>query len=191
SGRVLIPGLFDAHVHLSGMSWEQRVPQLKRFLDEGITTVWDVAGDVRQTSDLARAELAGEIESPAIEYAALMAGPAFFTDPRVVASSLGFVAGQAPWAASVTADTDVVRVVAAARGAGASAIKLYAALDAAAVNRIADEARRQQMRLIAHATVFPAKPSDLVNAGVNVLAHAAYLVWEGSPPTAEYTQRAK
>jgi len=32
SGRVLIPGLFDAHVHLSGMPWDQRVPQLKRVL---------------------------------------------------------------------------------------------------------------------------------------------------------------
>jgi len=120
-----------------------------------------------------------------------MAGPAFFTDPRVVASSLGFAAGQAPWAASITAETDIVRAVGAARGAGASAIKLYAALDAAAVSRIADEARRQNVRLVAHATVFPAKPSDLVAAGVNVLAHAAYLVWEGSPPTPDYTQRAK
>ena len=38
--------------------------------------------------------------------------------------------------------------------------------------------------------MFPAKPSDLVAAGVTMLAHAAYLVWEGSPPTADFTKRA-
>lgn len=190
-GRYAIPGLFDAHVHLSGAPWEERINQLRRALAGGITSVYDVAGDVRETSDLARAELAGEIDSPAIDYAALMAGPAFFTDPRVVASSLGFAVGQAPWALSVGPDTDLARAVAAVRGSGASAIKLYAALDAATVKRIADEAHRQHVRLVAHATVFPARPSDLVAAGVNMLAHAAYLVWEGSPPTTDFPSRAK
>lgn len=190
-GRYAIPGLFDAHVHLSGAPWEERINQLRRALAGGITSVYDVAGDVRETSDLARAELAGEIDSPAIDYAALMAGPAFFTDPRVVASSLGFAVGQAPWALSAGPDTDLARAVAAARGSGASAIKLYAALDAATVKRIADEAHRQHVRLVAHATVFPARPSDLVAAGVDMLAHAAYLVWEGSPPTTDFPSRAK
>lgn len=191
TGRYAIPGLFDAHVHLSGPPWRERVDELERVLEGGVTSVYDVAGDVRETADLARAELAGDIESPGIDYTALMAGPAFFTDPRVVASSLGFVAGQAPWALSVTADTDLVRAVAAARGSGASGIKLYAALDAAAVKRIAAEAKRQQLKLVAHAAVFPAKPSDLVAAGVDMLAHAAYLVWEGSPPSTDFTARAK
>jgi hypothetical protein len=44
---------------------------------------------------------------------------------------------------------------------------------------------------VAHGTVFPAKPSDLVAAGVNMLAHAAYLVWEGSPPSSEFQKRAR
>jgi hypothetical protein len=46
------------------------------------------------------------------------------------------------------------------------------------------------VRLIAHATVFPAKPGDLVAAGVKMLAHAAYLVWEGMPPTPDFPKRA-
>lgn len=44
------------------------------------------------------------------------------------------------------------------------AIKLYAALDASDVQRIGEEAKRQNIRLVAHSTVFPAKPSDLVTA---------------------------
>jgi len=81
--------------------------------------------------------------------------------------------------------------VAEARGAGATSIKLYAALDADTVRRIGDEAKRQAVRLIAHSTVFPARPGDLVAAGVTYLAHSAYLVWEGSPRSPEFPKRAR
>lgn len=189
-GLFLMPGLTDAHVHLSGMPWAERAEQLRRVLRGGVTMVYDVASDLRNTSDLSRAALVNEIESPAIYYAALFAGPPFFTDPRVVATSRGYKPGEAPWNRVIDADTDLVRAVAEARGAGATSIKLYAALDAPTVRRIGDEAKRQNVRLIAHATVFPAKPSDLVAAGVKMLAHTAYLAWEGSPPTPDFPKRA-
>lgn len=190
-GLFAMPGLIDAHVHLSGMRWEARAEQLRRVLSGGVTSLFDVAGDVRTSSDLARAAAAGEIEAPSITYVALMAGPAFFTDPRVVATSLGYKPGDAPWNRAVTPETNLTTAIAAAGGGGATAIKLYAALDGPTVKRIGDEAKRQQMRLIAHSTVFPAKPSDLVAAGVKMLAHTAYLVWEGSPPTPDFPKRAR
>jgi imidazolonepropionase-like amidohydrolase len=190
-GLFALPGLTDAHVHLSGMPWAERAEQLKRVLRGGVTAVYDVASDLRNTSDLSRAALVGELDSPTIYYAALFAGPAFFTDPRVVSTSRGYRPGDAPWNREIKADTDLVRAVAEARGAGATSIKLYAALDAETVRRIGDEAKRQNVRLIAHATVFPAKPSDLVAAGVKMLAHTAYLVWEGVPPSPDFPQRAR
>ena len=106
-GLFAIPGLIDAHVHLSGMPWAQRAEQLERVLRGGVTTVFDMAGDVRDTSHLSRAALTGEILSPGIEYVSLMAGPAFFTDPRVIASSRGYTPGEAPWNRAITADTDL------------------------------------------------------------------------------------
>ncbi len=190
-GLFALPGLTDAHVHLSGMPWAERAEQLRRVLQGGVTTVYDVASDLRNTSDLSRAALTGEISSPSIYYAALFAGPEFFTDPRVVSTSRGYRAGDAPWNREIRPDTDLVRAIAEARGAGATSIKLYAALDAATVARIGDEATRQHVRLIAHATVFPAKPSDLVNAGVKMLAHSAYLVWEGTPANPDFPKRAR
>jgi imidazolonepropionase-like amidohydrolase len=190
-GLFLLPGLTDAHVHLSGMPWAERAAQLKRVLQGGVTALYDVASDLRNTSDLSRAALVGEIESPSIYYAALFAGPAFFTDPRVVATSRGYRPGDAPWNREIAADTDLVRAVAEAKGAGANSIKLYASLDGPAVRRIGEEAKRQNVRLIAHSTVFPAKPSDLVAAGVKYLAHAAYLVWEGMPPSSDFSKRAR
>ena len=190
-GLFLLPGLTDAHVHLSGMPWLERAEQLKRVLRGGVTMVYDVASDLRSTSDLSRASLVGEIEAPTIHYAALFAGPRFFTDPRVVATSQGYTPGAAPWNRAIDANTDLVRAVAEARGAGATSIKLYAALDGPTVRRIGDEARRQNVRLIAHSTVFPAKPSDLVAAGVKMLAHTAYLAWEGAPPSPDFPKRAR
>jgi len=190
-GLFAMPGLTDAHVHLSGMPWAERAEQLRRVLRGGVTTVYDVASDLRNTSDLSRAALTGEIESPAIYYAALFAGPAFFTDPRVVSTSRGYRPGDAPWNREITGDTDLVRAVAEARGAGATSIKLYAALDVATVRRIGEEAKRQNVRLIAHATVFPARPGDLIAAGVKMLAHTAYLVWEGTPPSPDFPRRAR
>jgi imidazolonepropionase-like amidohydrolase len=190
AGKFAIPGLFDAHVHITGGTHAAAVEELERALAGGVTSVWDMAGDARMAAELARESAAGEIRSPTIYYVALMAGPPFFTDPRVLSASRGFEPGAAPWAQAVTGSTDFPRGVAAARGTGATAIKLYAALDADVARKIIAEARAQGLRTVAHATVFPGKPSDLVSAGITMLAHAAYLVWEGSPASTDYTKRA-
>ncbi|MBI1809939.1 MAG: amidohydrolase family protein, partial [Gemmatimonadetes bacterium] len=190
-GLYTIPGLIDAHVHIGTMPFAREAAQLERALRGGVTGLFDMAGDMRSTGDLARAVMAGEISGPSIHYVALMGGPAFFTDPRVLGASLGYPAGTAPWMQSITAATDLVQAVAMARGTGAIAIKLYAALDGALAARVAAEARRQGMRTVAHATTFPGRPSELVDGGVDILAHAPYLVWEGSPPTDSFPKRAR
>jgi imidazolonepropionase-like amidohydrolase len=190
-GLFAIPGLIDAHVHLTGGSRDEQLASLRAALRGGVTTVWDLAGDARTLSELSREALVGEIQSPAIFYAALMSGPAFFTDPRVIEASAGYRPGEAPWARAVTPGLDLQQAVAEARGSGVNALKLYAALDAAEVRRITAEAHRQRLRVVAHGTVFPAKPGDLVEAGVDMLAHAAYLAWEGSPPSTGFEKRAQ
>lgn len=63
-------------------------------------------------------------------------------------------------------------------GTGAGNVKVYGNLDAALATRLTAEARRQGLLTAAHATVFPARPGDLVAAGIGSLAHAPYLVWE-------------
>jgi imidazolonepropionase-like amidohydrolase len=135
--------------------------------------------------------MSGEISGPSLYYSALMAGPAFFADPRVLAASVGYAPGQAPWMQSVTQETDLVRAVARAKGTGATAIKLYAALDGALAARIAEEARRQGLRTVAHATVFPGKPGELVDAGIDMLAHTPYLIWEASAPSDSFQLRGR
>jgi imidazolonepropionase-like amidohydrolase len=180
SGRHVIPGLIDTHQHLATPpDRADAEAALARQVAGGVTAVRDMADDLRQIGDLARATLVGEIPGPDIRYAALMAGPRFFEDPRTWQVSQGAVPGEVPWMQAITSDTDLSLAVALARGTGATAIKIYADLPAAAVAAITAEAHRQELQVWAHATVFPAAPMDAVAAGVDVLSHATLLPFEG------------
>lgn len=175
-GAFATPGLVDHHVHLSeGMSGA-----LTRAARGGVTMVQAVAGDNRVAGEYARMVLARELAGPEIVYASVMAGPGFFTDARFIGAGLGYKPGTAPWAQAVTAQTDVVVAVSAARGSGAEVLKLYAMMDSALVARLTAEAHKQGMTVVAHGTVFPARPLQMAQAGVDILTHAPYLSWQGA-----------
>jgi imidazolonepropionase-like amidohydrolase len=196
TGRWAIPGLIDAHVHLAtDPSTEDArasvLLRLRNALRGGITTVRDMGGDARVLAGLARDANLGEIESPSLVYSAIFAGPDFFRDPRIVASSKGVTPGAAPWGRAVRDDTDIPHVVAEAKGAGARALKLYADLPARLVRPLVEEAHRQGLLVWSHAALFPARPSEIVDAGVDVISHASLLVWEPVAPLPAYTARAR
>lgn len=182
AGRYVIPGLIDSHVHLATPPNRDRaLAILRRQLYGGVTAVRDMADDLRAVGELARASLAGEIPAPDIYYAALMAGPPFFADERVLAVSRGFAPGTAPWMQAVDARTDLATAVTLARGTSASAIKIYADLPPALVRAITAEAHRQHIMVWAHSAVFPTRPADVIAAGVDVVSHVCYLAYQVEP----------
>jgi len=154
---------------------------LLKALRGGVTFVRDMAGDGRALADLSRAIAAGDIVAPGLRYGALMAGPGFFSDPKTIMSSKGETSGQTPWGRAVTDSTDLVLAVAEGHGTGASAIKVYREVGPALLARIVAEAHRQGMAVWSHATIYPSKPLDAVNAGVDVISHADQLIWEAMP----------
>ncbi len=178
-GRTVIPGLIDAHQHLATLP-NRPVAEgwLRRQVFGGVTAVRDMADDLRHIADLARGTLVGEIAGPDVRYAALMAGHSFFADPRTWQVSRGETPGQVPWMQAITEATDLPIAVALARGTHACAIKIYADLTAELIAAITAEAHRQGMSVWSHATVFPARPSDAVEAGVDVLSHVTMLAYE-------------
>lgn len=192
SGKYVLPGLTDSHQHLAtppDRPWAQA--QMKRDLYSGITSTRDMADDMRNIADLARASKINEIPGPDIYYAALMAGPSFFEDPRVQAASLGAVGGQVPWMRAITPQTDLTMAVAEARGTSASAIKIYANLPGEEVARITKEAHRQGIPVWAHAAVFPATPKQVLDAGADVVSHVCMLAYQASDPIpGQYHDRA-
>lgn len=181
-GRFVIPGLVDSHVHLATPPNQSRArATLRRNLYGGVTAVRDMADDLRPVGELAREARMAEIPSPDIFYAALMAGPDFFADPRVMVASEGMKPGTAPWMQSIDDSTDIAQAVTLARGTSATAIKVYADLPPDLVAAITREAHRQGMQVWAHSAVFPTRPKDVVAAGVDVASHACYQAYEVQP----------
>jgi imidazolonepropionase-like amidohydrolase len=57
---------------------------------------------------------------------------------------------------------------------------MYADLPSDLLRKLTVEAHKQGLQAWSHATVFPSKPSDVLNAGVDVLSHSALLVYEAA-----------
>ncbi|MBS1917566.1 MAG: amidohydrolase family protein [Bacteroidetes bacterium] len=183
NGKYLIPGLIDTHVHMATdpSDIDNRATTLNvlsKMLYSGITSVRDMAGDARTLASYSRDAMTGDIISPNIYYSALMAGPQFFEDPRVVSSTKGIVTGKAPYMQAISDTTNLVLAVARAKGTGATGIKLYANLSAQLATKIIAEAQRQQIKVWGHGWLQGARPTDLVKAGISSVSHVPLLIYE-------------
>ena len=190
-GRYLLPGLIDAHQHLATPPDRRRAEAvMRRQLFSGITAERIMADDLRSIAELARASRAGEIDGPDLYFAALVAGPGFFTDPRTSAAAAGWGPGEAPWMQAIDERTDLPLAIARARGTGAHALKIYADLPPPLVKALTLEAHRQKLPVWVHGMVFPTRPADVIAAGPDVVSHTCYLGYQlvASPP-ATYRER--
>ncbi|MBO9632060.1 MAG: amidohydrolase family protein [Chitinophagaceae bacterium] len=187
SGKFIVPGLMDAHVHLAtlDLSDQQKARQqtdsiLYNMIRHGITTVRDMAGDARFLQSLSRAAEKDNPWSPSIFYAAQFAGPEYF---RMMGNGRKGQdpGGNQPWARSITDTSNIAAAVADAKAWGATGIKIYAELSGALVAAITKEARKQGVLAWSHAAVNPALPADMANAGVNSMSHANDLVFQQFP----------
>lgn len=193
-GKYIIPGLIDAHVHVAtdpaGRD-ANATDQLARAFRGGITSVRDMAGDAMALRDLAVRSAQPGSAMPRLYYGALFAGPSFFTDPRTKSAARGGRPGEVAWLRAVDSSTELARAVREAKALGVTGVKVYADLGPAEIQRLAAEAHRQGLKVWSHATVYPARPSDAVNAGVDVLSHAILMFWEGASEVPhQYHQRA-
>lgn len=188
-GMTVIPGLIDAHVHLTtGTASDAKVPDTLRWgLLGGLTYVRDMGGDDIALQALARTAADARQMAPRIAYSALVAGPQWFNDPRPKAASHGGIAGEVAWMRAVTPASNIPAIITAGKATGATGLKIYADLPPDLVAKVTAEAHRQGLRVWSHSAVFPAKPSEVVAAGVDVVSHSNYLGAEGmNPPPATY-----
>ncbi len=178
-GSYVLPGLINAHEHLATPPDRHFAEaMMRRDLYSGVTAVRCMGDDLRALSDLARSARVGEIPGPDIFYAALFAGPEFFKDPRVLASTQGATPGRTPWMQSIDDKTDLPTAITLARGTGAIAIKIYADLSPALVAKIVKEAHRQGMLTWAHSMIFPATPQQVIDAGPDGMSHIGYFGYQ-------------
>ncbi len=151
-GKMLLPGLWDMHVHLG--SWDDGVLHLAA----GITTVRDMANDIDHLHDLRTNFDAGTLAGPHI----LMAG---------------FIDGRGPYQGptKVFADTpeeakaDIQRY----RSLGYEQIKIYSSVKPELVPVIAAEAHRAGMRVSGHVPAFMTM-EQAVEQGFDEVQHANF-----------------
>jgi len=176
-----------------------RPPEVVRGLLEatlmgGVTTVRDMGGALHVVRPLALASHDAASLSPRIYYSAIVAGPGgWFNGERGRRMAGGYAPGESPAVRRVGAGTDVRRVIAEARAAGVTGIKIYNTVPPALMAALAAEAHRQGLRVWSHFSVDPGRPSDVVAAGADVVSHADMLLGQvmPSPPadTAVEAQR--
>lgn len=188
-GAWLMPGLIDTHVHVARFPRAREVAE-RILVRGGVTGVRDLGGDARALAEIERASTNGELIAPHLVFSAMFGGPDIFKQGPTAELAIGQRPGEAFWAHAVTGKTDLRRLIAGARGSGTTSAKIYGDLTPKLATKLIREARRQGMQTTAHATVFSARPSDLVEAGVGSLAHAPYLVWEAVDTVpADYRER--
>lgn len=187
TGKFIVPGMMDAHIHLAtgdlsdpGKARRQTDSILYNMVRHGITTVRDMAGDAGYLQQLSIAAEKENLFSPSVFYAAQFAGPEYF---RMMGTGRKGQdpGGNQPWARSITDTSDIAKAIADAKACGVTGIKIYAELDAALVQAITKEAKKQGLLAWSHAAVNPALPADIVAAGVNSMSHANDLVFQQFP----------
>src|SRR5436309_3152112 len=167
SGKFLIPGLWDMHVHLSFGDWFPRARDisLPLFIANGVTGVRDMGSDLEPVLEWRKAIETGTLLGPRIVTPGpMLDGP----EPRF------------PSSIAITTPEDGRRAVRALKQRGADFIKLQSLIPRDAVFAIADEAKKQGLVFVGHVPD-AVRASEASSAGQKSFEHLIG-VFEGSSP---------
>ncbi|WP_233430776.1 amidohydrolase family protein [Flavobacterium tructae] len=144
TGKYVMPGLIDAHVHLATApnltrekSTKYMEDQLSKMIYAGITTVRDMTGNAIILADYKQVSTLNQLPAPSIFYAAQFAGPDYFNSMRKYTTEK-----DTPWQRTITDTTNIKMVVAEAKGAGVTGIKIYNDLSARMIRKIVKKAKK-------------------------------------------------
>lgn len=167
SGKFLIPGLWDMHVHMVFGNWFPRGKQvtLPLFIANGITGVRDMGGELEVLQQWRKEIAAGTLMGPRMVISGpMLDGP----QPRF------------PSSISVKTPEDGRRAVDDLKRRGADFIKLQSLIPRDAVFAIAEEARKQEISFVGHVPD-SVRASEASNAGQKSFEHLIG-IFEGSSP---------
>ncbi len=179
-GHYAIPGLVDSHVHLS-LDANDPIRELQAAFRGGVTAVRDMGGDEMILKRLAERTRRDDIPEPRVYFATPVRGPAW----SVAADGRSMPPGDRPalpiWIRHIVRDVSQIdALIERARDVGATGIKLYSDLPHDVLRALSERARRAGLRVWGHARVFPHRPGESVEAGVEVLSHSSQLAFEES-----------
>lgn len=195
SGKTLMPGLIDSHVHIQGINnrsdedserfLAETVPEIfsERILPYGITTLKDLCAPRHFIYKLRDKIKSGEITGPEL----LVVGPNFTAPNGHPASTLG---GDNPWirkelADEVSSPEEVSAAISKLKAAGVDFLKLtyqggeywyfdkrleIAKLDKPLMEQVIREGKENGLKTTAH-VFYKEDVRDLLNAGIYGIEH--------------------
>jgi len=167
SGKFLIPGLWDMHVHMVFGDWFPRGKEvtLPLFIANGITGVRDMGGELEVLQQWRKEIAAGTLIGPRMVISGpMLDGP----QPRF------------PSSIAIKTPEDGRRAVDDLKQREADFIKLQSLIPREAVFAIADEAGKQGMTFVGHVPD-AVRASEASNAGQKSFEHLIG-IFEGSSP---------
>jgi imidazolonepropionase-like amidohydrolase len=167
TGKFLIPGLWDMHVHMVFGDWFPHGKEitLRLFIANGITGVRDMGGELEVLQQWRKEISEGTLIGPRI----VMSGP-MLDGPRP----------RFPSSLAIKTPEDGRRAVDDLKQRGADFIKLQSLIPREAVFAIADEAKKQGITFVGHVPD-SVRASEASNAGQKSFEHLIG-VFEGASP---------
>jgi imidazolonepropionase-like amidohydrolase len=167
TGKFLIPGLWDMHVHMVFGEWFPRGEAITvpLFIANGITGVRDMGSELEVLQQWRKEIEAGTLIGPRI----VMAGP-MLDGPKP----------RFPSSIAITTPEDGRRAVDDLKRRGVDFIKLQSLIPRDAVFAIADEARKQGITFVGHVPD-SVRALEMSNAGQKSFEHLIG-IFEGSSP---------
>jgi len=177
TGKFLIPGLWDMHVHMVFGDWFPRGKEvtLPLFIANGITGVRDMGGELEVLQQWRQEISAGTLIGPRI----VMSGP-MLDGPKP----------RFPSSIAVRTPEDGRRAVDDLKRRGADFIKLQSLIPRDAVFAIADEAKKQGIPFVGHVPD-AVRASEASNAGQRSFEHLIGIFEGSSPLEDEFIKGAK
>jgi imidazolonepropionase-like amidohydrolase len=176
TGKFVIPGLWDMHVHFRGGNEliEENKNLLPLFIANGITGVREAGGDMTQEIFKWRTEIqSGQLIGPTI----------YTSGPKLDGP-------KATWAGSipVTTKEEVIQAVDSLEDMGVDFIKIYdSTISREAYIWIIEEAKKRGITTSGHMP-FTVMLADAVNAGLGSVEHLYYVLKGASTQEKEITQ---
>ncbi len=177
SGKFVIPGLWDMHVHMVFGDWFPRGKEvtLPLFVANGITGVRDMGGELEVLQQWRKEIAAGKLIGPRMVISGpMLDGP----KPRF------------PSSIAITTPEDGRRAVDDLKRRGADFIKLQSLIPREAVFAIAEEAHKQGITFVGHVPD-SVRASEASNAGQKSFEHLIGIFEGSSPLEDEFLKGAK
>src|SRR5665811_810153 len=177
TGKFLIPGLWDMHVHMVFGDWFPRGKEvtLPLFIANGITGVRDMGGELEVLQQWRKEITAGTLIGPRMVISGpMLDGP----HPRF------------PSSIAIATPDDGRRAVDDLKRRGADFVKLQSLIPREAVFAIAEEARKQGITFVGHVPD-SVRASEASNAGQKSFEHLIGIFEGSSPLEDEFLKGAK